>query len=101
MDSRDREQSSRLSALSNFSIGDVFRDVAGGGGSKSTKFPEKLLKVVEQKLQDIAMGKDAMYAILLISIHRLLSFPGILTNSFGEPWPSFMANLWWTASNVK
>lgn len=52
-----REHSSRLSALSNFSIGDMFRDVRDG--SKSTKFPEKLLKVLEQKLQDIAMGKDA------------------------------------------
>ena len=62
MDIRDREQSSRLSALSNFSIGDVFRDVAGGG-SKSTKFPEKLLKVLEQKLQDVAMGKDPMSVI--------------------------------------
>jgi hypothetical protein len=52
-----RENSSRLSALSNFSLGDMFRDVRDG--SKSTKFPEKLLKVLEQKLQDIAMGKDA------------------------------------------
>ena len=53
-----REHSSRLSALSNFSLGDMFRDVRDG--SKSTKFPEKLLKVLEQKLQDIAMGKDPM-----------------------------------------
>lgn len=30
-------------------------------GSKSVKFPEKLLKVLEQKLQDIAMGKDPGY----------------------------------------
>jgi len=59
IDVRDREQSSRLSALSNFSIGDVF----AGGGSKSTKFPERLLKVLEQKLQDVAMGKDAMSVI--------------------------------------
>lgn len=71
MDARDREQSSRLSALSNFSIGDMFRDVAGGG-SKSTKFPEKLVKVLEQKLQDIAMGKDAMSVILSTSARRLL-----------------------------
>lgn len=52
-----RDHSLRLSALSNFSLGDMFRDVRDG--SKSTKFPEKLLKVLEQKLQDIAMGKDA------------------------------------------
>jgi len=64
MDSREREHSSRLSALSNFSIGDIFRDVAGGG-SKSTKFPEKLLKILEQKLQDVALGKDPMSAVFM------------------------------------
>ena len=52
----EHEHSSLLSALSNFSIGDMFRDVRD---SKSVKFPEKLLKVLEQKLQDIAMGKDS------------------------------------------
>ncbi|KAF9562889.1 cytoplasm protein [Agrocybe pediades] len=57
---RDREHSSRLSALSNFSIGDMFRDIKDG--SKSVKFPEKMLKVLEQKLQDIAMGKEAAYS---------------------------------------
>ncbi|KAG2031981.1 hypothetical protein BDR03DRAFT_1027346 [Suillus americanus] len=31
-------------------------------GSKSVKFPEKLLKVLEQRLQNIAMGKDAAYS---------------------------------------
>jgi hypothetical protein len=99
-DVRDREQSSRLSALSNFSIGDVFRDVAGGG-SKSTKFPEKLLKVLEQKLQDVALGKDPMSVFLSISPHCLLFTTGILTNSFAERWESFTVNLWWTASNAK
>jgi hypothetical protein len=59
-----REHSSRLSALSNFSLGDMFRD-----GSKSTKFPEKLLKVLEQKLQDIAMRKDPVCAIHLHLLH--------------------------------
>lgn len=56
-EAREREHSSRLSALSNFSIGDMFKDIREG--PKSVKFPEKLLKVLEQKLQDIAMGKDA------------------------------------------
>jgi hypothetical protein len=55
-DLRDRDMHSRLSALSNFSIGDLFKDVRDG--PKSVKFPEKLLKVLEQKLQNIAMGKD-------------------------------------------
>jgi hypothetical protein len=58
---RDKDYSSRLSgALSSsiVSIGDLFKDLREG--SKSVKFPEKLVKVLEQKLQDIAMGKDAM-----------------------------------------
>lgn len=59
---RDREHSSRLSALSNFSIGEIFRDVRDG--SKSVKFPEKLLKVLELKLQNISMGKDPGCAIV-------------------------------------
>lgn len=48
-----REHSRGLSVLSTFSLGDLFRD-----GAKSVKYPEKLLKVLEQKLQDIAMGRD-------------------------------------------
>jgi hypothetical protein len=63
-DVREREHISRLSALSNFSIGDMFRDVRDG--SKSVKFPEKLMKVLEQRLQDIAMGKDAAYVPLVV-----------------------------------
>jgi len=56
-DAREREREhSRLSALSSFSIGDIFKDIRDG--PKSVKFPEKLIKVLEQKLQDIAMGKD-------------------------------------------
>jgi hypothetical protein len=55
-EAKDKEHSSRLAALSNFSIGDMFKDIRDG--PKSVKFPEKLLKVLEQKLQDIAMGKD-------------------------------------------
>ncbi|KAF8216949.1 cytoplasm protein [Mycena galopus ATCC 62051] len=55
---------SNLSALSNFSIGDLFKDVRDG--SKSVKFPEKLLKVLEQKLQNIAMGKDPAYLDQLV-----------------------------------
>ncbi|KAJ6581995.1 hypothetical protein B0H19DRAFT_1117211 [Mycena capillaripes] len=53
---------SRLSALSNFSIGDLFK----GDGPKSVKFPERLIKVLEQKLQNIAMGKDAAYTDQLV-----------------------------------
>ena len=44
-----------------FSIGDLFRD-----GLKGVRFPKDLIKVLEQKLQDIAMGKDAAYVSLLL-----------------------------------
>lgn len=59
---REREHSSRLSALSNFSIGDLFKDIRDG--PRSVKFPEKMLKVLENKLQNIAMGKDPAYVPL-------------------------------------
>ncbi|KAJ3727280.1 hypothetical protein DFJ43DRAFT_1156909 [Lentinula guzmanii] len=65
-DSKDREHSSRLAALSNFSIGDMIKDLRDGPNSKSVKFPDKLIKVLEQKLQDIAMGKDAAYSDQLV-----------------------------------
>lgn len=51
-----REHSSRLSALSSFSLSDILDGIRDG--PKSVRFPEKLLKVLEQKLQNIAMGKD-------------------------------------------
>jgi hypothetical protein len=61
VDNRGGEHYSRMSAAfssSIYSIGDLFKDIRDGPGSKSVKFPEKLLKVLEQKLQDIAMRKD-------------------------------------------
>ena len=54
-----RDYSSRLhGAISGsiVSIGDVFKDYRDG--TKAVRFPKDLLKVLEQKLQDIAMGKD-------------------------------------------
>lgn len=60
LSARDKDYSSRLSgALSSsiVSIGDLFKDIRDG--SKSVKFPEKMVKVLEQKLQDIAMARDA------------------------------------------
>ena len=63
---RDRDYSSRLhGAISSsiFSIGDLFRD-----GQKGVRFPKDLIKVLEQKLQDIAMGKDAAYVFLSFAI---------------------------------
>ncbi|KAI0052473.1 hypothetical protein FA95DRAFT_1483448 [Auriscalpium vulgare] len=65
---REREHSSRLSgAISSsiFSIGDLFKDSVRDG-TKSVKFPEKLLKVLEQRLEDIAMGKDQAYSDQLL-----------------------------------
>ncbi|KAF7373517.1 hypothetical protein MSAN_00562100 [Mycena sanguinolenta] len=84
---RDRDMHSRLSALSNFSIGDLFKDVRDG--PKSVKFPEKLLKVLEQKLQNIAMGKDpacvSSWGLCAYLSHRLV----IRTNLCGGPWQKF------------
>ena len=54
---RDRDYSARIhGALSSsiYSLGDLFRD-----GQKGVRFPKDLIKVLEQKLQDIAMGKDS------------------------------------------
>ena len=56
---KEKEHHSKLTgAISNsiVSIGDIFKEIRDG--SKSVRFPEKLLKVLEQKLQNIAMGKD-------------------------------------------
>ncbi|KAI0790251.1 hypothetical protein BC629DRAFT_1622278 [Irpex lacteus] len=62
-----RDYSSRLSGAitgSIVSIGDVFKDYRDG--TKAVRFPKELLKVLEQKLQDIAMGKDPAYSDQLI-----------------------------------
>jgi len=54
---REREQP-RISSLSSsiYSIGDLFKDLREG--PKSVRFPKDLVKVLEYKLQLIAMGKD-------------------------------------------
>ncbi|KAI5119561.1 hypothetical protein M0805_005625 [Coniferiporia weirii] len=65
---REKDHASRISdAISNsiLSIGDLFKD-ATRDGHKSVKFPEKLLKVLDAKLANIAMGKDAAYSDQLI-----------------------------------
>lgn len=59
-----KEHSSRLSgaissSINLLSLGDLFKD--NKDGPKNVKFPEKLLKVLEQRLENIAMGKDAVY----------------------------------------
>lgn len=59
-ETKEKEHHSKISgAISHsiVSIGDIFKEIRDG--SKSVKFPEKLLKVLEQKLQNIAMGKEA------------------------------------------
>lgn len=35
--------------------------MAGRDGPKPVKYPERLLKVLDQRMQDIAMGKDRTY----------------------------------------
>jgi hypothetical protein len=58
---KDKEHSHLRGALSSsmaiFNVGDLFRDIRDG--PKSVKFPEKLLKVLEQRLENIAMGRDS------------------------------------------
>lgn len=34
---------------------------AGRDGTRHVKFPEKFLKNLDQRMQDIAMGKDSVY----------------------------------------
>ncbi|KAJ7270861.1 hypothetical protein C8J57DRAFT_293389 [Mycena rebaudengoi] len=75
-----RETHSRLAALSHFSIGDLFKDVRDG--PKSVKFPEKLLKVLEQKLQNIAMGKDPAYSDQLVRRTMAKFYGQFLVDSF-------------------
>jgi hypothetical protein len=68
---RDRDYTSRArAALSSsmdsvISLGDVFSASRGS----STKFPEKMVKVLEQRLQMIAMGKDAQYVLSSFTLH--------------------------------
>lgn len=61
----NKEHRDHLRTIQNsiFSIGDLFKDV-GRDGPRSVKFPEKLLKVLESKMQNIAMGKEPAYVML-------------------------------------
>lgn len=66
-DSRDRESkdvSTKISAYTSSladSFTDLLSDFAGRDAGKVVKFPERLIKVLEGKLQDIFMGKDPKY----------------------------------------
>lgn len=62
-----RDYQLRLSGITNsFSaFGDLIKDMAGRDGPKPVKFPDKLLKVLDQRMQDIAMGKDQVYVAWL------------------------------------
>jgi hypothetical protein len=78
----------------------MFKDI--GGSSKNVKFPEKLLKVLEQKLQDIAMGKDPACGLTITAYKRLdaNTKPQVTQISLcGEPWPNSTVNSWSTASS--
>jgi len=64
---REKEHHSRLQgAISSsiFSIGDLFKDMRDG--SKSVKFPERLMKLLEQKVQDVAMKKDPACVLFVV-----------------------------------
>ncbi len=72
-----RDYSSRLQGAisgSIVSIGDVFKDYRDG--TKAVRFPKDLLKVLEQKLQDIAMGRDPACV--------LPSSPAAINNSLSD-----------------
>jgi hypothetical protein len=107
---KDREHSSRISgAISNSitSIGDVFRDVTARDGSKNVKFPEKLLKVLEHRLENIAMGKDPACVCPSLPSHHVSTLVSLLiasrkvirTSSSEERWPSSMASSRWIRSD--
>ena len=98
---KEKEYHSRLQgAISSsiLSIGDLFKDLRDG--SKSVKFPERLLKVLEQKLQDIAMGKDPVYVLVapIVSWPKLPRFidgcrlPVTTISSLEGQWQSSMVN---------
>ena len=72
----NKEHRNHLQAIQNsiFSIGDLFKDI-GQEGPKSVKFPEKMLKVLEMKMQNIAMGKDAAYMSSLLVILCFRRYP--------------------------
>ncbi|KZV65898.1 hypothetical protein PENSPDRAFT_655387 [Peniophora sp. CONT] len=64
---REQGHSSRISgALSSsiVSIGDLFSSTRDG--PKSVKFPKELIKVLEQRLENIAMGRDSTYSDQLL-----------------------------------
>lgn len=93
----EKDHTSRISdAISNsiLSIGDLFKDVRDS--HKSVKFPERLLKVLEQRLQNIAMGKDATCVAMTLRFSRSLlaySLPSdILISSSGELLPHSMVH---------
>ncbi|EKM52682.1 uncharacterized protein PHACADRAFT_261272 [Phanerochaete carnosa HHB-10118-sp] len=80
---RERDYSSRLSGAisgSIVSIGDVFKDYRDG--TKVVRFPKDLLKVLEQKLQDIAMGKDPAYSDQLIRRTMAVFYGQVKDESF-------------------
>jgi hypothetical protein len=57
---KEKGSISRLSAVSNslFSIGDIVKDLSSRDGSKSVKYPEKMLKELKKRLEDIGMARD-------------------------------------------
>lgn len=80
---KDKEYSSRISgALSSsiYSIGDLFKDLRDG--SRIVKFPKDLVKVLELKLQDIAMGKDPAYSEQLVRRTMAVFYGQIKDESF-------------------
>jgi hypothetical protein len=49
------------SARSEWGFGAIAEMLIGGGSSRDARFPEKLIKRLNERLQSIAMGKDPMF----------------------------------------
>jgi hypothetical protein len=97
-DRDNKEYQSRLSGISNSfaAFGDLIRDMGGRDGPRPVKFPEKFLKVLDQRMQDIAMGKDNVYVYHALpsdigigtqrrNVVTTITLPAKPSPSFGQP----------------
>lgn len=89
---KERDYAAKLGSISSsiMSVGDLFRDMRDG--SKVVRFPKDTIKVLEQKLQDIAMGKDPACAPpVFVSPKFSLAYDVVATATttslYDERWP--------------
>lgn len=60
---KEKNNTSRLSAVSNslFNFGDLVKDLSSRDGSKSAKYPERMIKELKKRLEAIGMARDPAY----------------------------------------